>query len=156
LVGSGLSKSGNDLILKVNGSTTNQVTLKDFFLGGDNLVETFTFETGGQLTAAQIFGAFGIAMPTPVAAFDNTVQGTAGNDGALNGTAQRDLLLGYNGNDSLSGGAGNDRLEGGNGNDTLVGGQGNDTLLGGRGDDTYVFSAGSGQDVIDNTGGGYD
>ena len=155
-VGSGLSKSGNDLILKVNGSTTNQVTLKDFFLGGDNQVETFTFETGGQLTAAQIFGAFGIAMPTPVAAFDNTVQGTAGNDGALNGTAQRDLLLGYNGNDSLSGGAGNDRLEGGNGNDTLVGGQGNDTLLGGRGDDTYVFSAGSGQDVIDNTGGGYD
>lgn len=155
-VASGLTKSGNDLILKVNGSTTNQVTLKDFFLGGDNLVETFTFETGGQLTAAQIFGAFGIAMPTPTAAFDNTVQGSTGNDAALNGTAQRDLLQGFNGNDQLFGDAGNDRLEGGNGNDSLNGGAANDTLLGGRGDDTYIFAAGGGQDIIDNTGGGYD
>jgi Ca2+-binding RTX toxin-like protein len=155
-VSSGLTKSGNDLILKVNASTTNQVTLKDFFLGGDNVVETFTFVTGGQLTAAQIFGAFGIAMPTPAAAFDATTQGTTGNDAALNGSAVRDLLQGFNGNDVLFGDAGNDRLEGGNGNDTLKGGAGNDNLLGGRGDDTYVFAAGGGQDVIDNVGGGFD
>lgn len=156
-VASGLGKSGNDLVLKVNGSTANQVTLKDFFLGGDNLVETISFETGGQLTASQIFGAFGLPVPTaPAAAFDSVVQGTSGNDAALNGTAQRDLLQGFNGNDQLSGAAGNDRLEGGNGNDTLNGGAGNDTLVGGRGDDTYVFAAGGGQDVIDNIGGGFD
>ncbi|TIH08376.1 calcium-binding protein [Pseudomonas leptonychotis] len=156
-VASGLGKSGNDLVLKVNGSTANQVTLKDFFLGGDNLVETISFETGGQLTASQIFGAFGLAVPTaPAAAFDSAVQGTSGNDAALNGTAQRDLLQGFNGNDQLSGAAGNDRLEGGNGNDTLNGGAGNDTLVGGRGDDIYVFAAGGGQDVIDNIGGGFD
>ncbi|WP_160016445.1 calcium-binding protein [Pseudomonas sp. 8BK] len=156
-VASGLGKSGNDLVLKVNGSTANQVTLKDFFLGGDNLVETISFETGGQLTASQIFGAFGLPVPTaPAAAFDSVVQGTSGNDAALNGTAQRDLLQGFNGNDQLSGAAGNDRLEGGNGNDTLNGGAGNDTLIGGRGDDTYVFAAGGGQDVIDNIGGGFD
>ncbi|WP_415755590.1 calcium-binding protein [Pseudomonas leptonychotis] len=156
-VASGLGKSGNDLVLKVNGSTDNQVTLKDFFLGGDNLVETISFETGGQLTASQIFGAFGLPVPTaPAAAFDSVVQGTSGNDAALNGTAQRDLLQGFNGNDQLSGAAGNDRLEGGNGNDTLNGGAGNDTLIGGRGDDTYVFAAGGGQDVIDNIGGGFD
>ncbi|MCW2292450.1 Ca2+-binding RTX toxin-like protein [Pseudomonas sp. BIGb0408] len=156
-VASGLGKSGNDLVLKVNGSSTNQVTLKDFFLGGDNLVETISFDTGGQLTAAQIFGAFGLAVPAAsAAAFDSVVQGTGGNDAALNGTAQRDLLQGFNGNDQLSGAAGNDRLEGGNGNDTLSGGTGNDTLVGGRGDDTYVFAAGGGQDVIDNIGGGFD
>ncbi|MFI8744760.1 calcium-binding protein [Pseudomonas sp. NPDC077186] len=156
-VASGLGKSGNDLVLKVNGSTANQITLKDFFLGGDNLVETISFETGGQLTAAQIFGAFGLAMPTaPAAAFDTVVQGSSGDDAALNGTAQRDLLQGFNGNDQLFGGAGNDRLEGGSGNDTLNGGAGNDTLIGGRGDDTYVFAAGGGQDVIDNSGGGFD
>jgi Ca2+-binding RTX toxin-like protein len=156
-VASGLGKSGNDLVLKVNGSTANQVTLKDFFLGGDNLVETISFETGGQLTASQIFGAFGLPVPTaPAAAFDSVVQGTSGNDAALNGTAQRDLLQGFNGNDQLSGAAGNDRLEGGNGNDTLNGGAGNDTQVGGRGDDTYVFAAGGGQDVIDNIGGGFD
>lgn len=155
-VASGLTKSDNDLILKVNGSITNQVTLKDFFLGGDNLVETFTFETGGQLTAAQIFGAFGITMPTPISAYDNTAQGSMGNDAALNGTTQRDLLQGFNGNDMLYGDIGNDRLEGGNGSDSLNGGAGNDTLVGGWGDDTYVFVAGGGQDVIDNSGGGYD
>jgi hypothetical protein len=47
-------KSGNDLILKVNGSSANQVTLKNYFLAGNNLVETIDFETGGQLTAEQI------------------------------------------------------------------------------------------------------
>ncbi|WP_284085086.1 calcium-binding protein [Acinetobacter haemolyticus] len=63
-VGNYLNKSGNDLILKVNGSNTNKVTVKNFFLGGDHLVETFQFETGGQLTAEQIFGAFGLTIPT--------------------------------------------------------------------------------------------
>ncbi|WP_417662826.1 calcium-binding protein [Pseudomonas sp.] len=155
-VASGLGKSGNDLILKVDGSTANQITLKDFFLGGDNLVETMSFETGGQLTAAQIFGAFGLAMPAAPVAFDNVAQGTSGDDAGLNGAALHDLLQGFNGNDQLSGAAGNDRLEGGNGSDTLNGGIGNDTLVGGRGDDTYVFAVGGGQDVIDNIGGGFD
>jgi Ca2+-binding RTX toxin-like protein len=63
-VGSGLMKSGNDLILKVNGSSANQITLKNYFLAGNNLVETIDFETGGQLTAEQIFGAFGLTIPT--------------------------------------------------------------------------------------------
>jgi len=63
-VGSGLTKSGNDLILKVNGSTVNQVTLKNYFLAGDNLVETIDFETGGQLTAEQLFNAFGLTLPS--------------------------------------------------------------------------------------------
>ncbi len=156
-VASGLGKSGNDLVLKVNGSSANQVTLKDFFLGGDSLVETISFETGGQLTAAQIFGAFGLAVPSSSAAvFDSVVQGASGDDVELSGTALHDLLQGFNGNDQLFGGAGNDRLEGGNGNDTLHGGTGNDFLVGGRGDDTYVFSANGGQDVIDNSGGGAD
>ncbi|WP_319822840.1 calcium-binding protein, partial [Acinetobacter sp. YK3] len=62
-VGSYLTKSGDDLILKVNGSNTNKVTVKNFFLAGQYLVETFQFETGGQITAEQIFGAFGVTMP---------------------------------------------------------------------------------------------
>ncbi|AZM81357.1 hypothetical protein EIP87_04780 [Pseudomonas aeruginosa] len=155
-VGSGLTKSGNDLILKISGSTTGQVTLKDFFLGGDSLVENIVFETGGSLAAEQIFGAFGLGMPEPQRLFDNQVEGGAGDDTSLSGTTQRDLLQGFNGNDLLRAGTGNDRLEGGNGNDTLHGEGGNDTLVGGRGDDTYVFAAGGGQDMIDNNGGGFD
>src|SRR3546814_18158233 len=42
------------------------------------------------------------------------------------------------------------------GNDTLVGDAGSDSLIGGAGDDDYVVAVGSGTDVIDNTGGGFD
>nr|WP_256939073.1 calcium-binding protein [Acinetobacter harbinensis] len=67
-IGQYLNKSGNDLVLKLDGSNTNKVTVKDFFLGGDKIVETFSFETGGSLTASQIFGAFGLTMPAAVPA----------------------------------------------------------------------------------------
>jgi Ca2+-binding RTX toxin-like protein len=46
-----------------------------------------------------------------------------------------------NGNDSLLGSSGNDRLQGGKGNDYLQGTEGNDV---------YIFSAGDGQDIINN------
>lgn len=154
-VASGLMKSGDDLVMQVDGGP-DQVTLTDFFLGGDAVIETIEFETGGQLTSDQIYGAFGLSEPTPASGFSQTVAGTSGDDSALDGGADADLIQGFNGDDALSGGAGNDRLEGGNGHDTLSGGLGDDTLIGGRGNDTYRFSSGDGQDVIDNVGGGND
>ena len=154
-VASGLMKSGNDLVLKVNGGP-DQVTLTDFFVGGDAVVETIEFETGGQLTSGQIYGAFGLSEPTPPAGFSQSVEGTSGDDSTLDGSSNNDRVQGFNGNDTLAGAAGDDRLEGGNGNDSLSGGLGADTLIGGRGNDTYHFSSGDGQDVIDNVGGGND
>ncbi|MCU7840567.1 MAG: hypothetical protein KZQ94_14455, partial [Candidatus Thiodiazotropha sp. (ex Troendleina suluensis)] len=154
-VASGLLKSGDDLVLRVNGGP-DQVTLNNFFLGGDYLVETIEFATGGELTAAQIFGAFGLSIPVATSDFAQTISGSSTNDGALNGADQADLILGYNGDDDLLGDAGDDRLEGGNGADSLTGGSGDDALVGGRGDDTYIFRAGDGQDLIDNRGGGVD
>ncbi|WP_422463575.1 calcium-binding protein [Endozoicomonas sp. ALB115] len=154
-VSSGLVKSGDDLILRVAGGP-NQVTLKNFFLGGEHLVETMTFDTGGQITSDQIFGVFGLPVPNPSADYDNTLEGTTGDDASLAGTVQNDLVKGFNGDDQLLGNAGNDRLEGSNGADTLNGGAGNDLLIGGRGNDTYVINAGGGQDVIVNSGGGSD
>ncbi|MEW8227865.1 MAG: calcium-binding protein [Candidatus Thiodiazotropha endolucinida] len=154
-VASGLLKSGDDLVLRVNGGP-DQITLRNFFLGDDHLVETIEFATGGALTAEQIFGAFGLAMPAETSDFVQTIDGTSASDGALSGGDQADLIAGYNGDDALVGGAGDDRLEGGNGADTLTGGTGNDQLVGGRGNDTYIFNAGDGQDIIDNLGGGLD
>ncbi len=154
-VASGLMKSGDDLVLKVNGGP-DQVTLKDFFLGGAAVVETIEFESGGQITSGQIYGAFGLSEPTPSAGFSQTLTGTAGDDSGLVGSSDSDQIQGFNGDDALEGAAGDDLLEGGNGNDSLKGGLGADTLIGGRGDDTYLFSAGDGQDVIDNVGGGAD
>jgi Ca2+-binding RTX toxin-like protein len=83
-------------------------------------------------------------------------QGTLGND-VLQGFTTADTLSGLGGNDSIYGNAGDDTLHGnegvdklyGNaGNDILNGGAGNDSLDGGAGSDIYMFSRGSGQDVI--------
>jgi hypothetical protein len=52
----------------------------------------------------------------------------------------------------LVGNDGNDTLDGQSGDDTLTGGAGDDSLVGGSGDDTYIFSAGFGQDFIDDSG----
>ncbi|MGI2030727.1 hypothetical protein, partial [Endozoicomonas acroporae] len=74
--------------------------------------------TGGQITAARIFAAFGLAIPTPSENSHNEVDGTAGDDASLAGTTNVDHIRGFNGDDQLSGDGGDDLLEGGNGHDT--------------------------------------
>lgn len=128
-VSSGLMKSGNDLVLRVNKSNQNKVTLKDFFKGGTNIVETIRFETGGSLNAKQIFELFKVPMVNPESPYAHTINGTERDDVNLTGMADTDLIRGLAGNDHLVGGTGND---------------------------TYVFTPGFGQDTIDNTGGGFD
>lgn len=96
--------------------------------------------------------------------------GTSGRD-LIRGVGGADTLFGMGGDDKLVGGDGDDYLSGGNGSfsgsgsdilvggagvDTLVGEDGNDLLQGGAGDDKYLYKAGNGKDVIDNTGGGTD
>ncbi|WP_299960841.1 hypothetical protein [uncultured Roseobacter sp.] len=69
----------------------------------------------------------------------------------VNGTADDDLLtLGFvdGHGDVIT--AGSDTIYGHDGNDTLDGGAGEDILMGGEGTDTFVFSLGSGQDVIED------
>ncbi|MGB3165783.1 MAG: calcium-binding protein, partial [Alteraurantiacibacter sp.] len=53
------------------------------------------------------------------------------------------LLQGFGGNDIITGGWGIDRI---------VGGTGDDRMVGGDEDDVYVFSAGFGRDIIDDSG----
>src|SRR3954452_4144253 len=63
-----------------------------------------------------------------------TIRGTSGNDQgvhALNGSADGDLMNGFDGNDELFSNGGNDNMHGDAGNDTLSGGDGNDVLDGG-------------------------
>jgi Ca2+-binding RTX toxin-like protein len=64
--------------------------------------------------------------------FGNNSPSTAADNGAntLRGTAGRDHLKGFGGNDTLAGGtAGDDWLEGGLGNDRLAGGSGKDSFV---------------------------
>lgn len=80
---------------------------------------------------------------------NDTLDGGAGND-TLDGGAGYDYLYGGDGNDILNGGDGDDYLNGGYGINILDGGAGNDVLYGGRGDDTFIFTKGSGHDIIYN------
>ncbi|MGK8265597.1 calcium-binding protein [Moraxella nonliquefaciens] len=165
-VGSGLLMSGNDLILRVNGSTTNQVTLKDFFGSADSVIETIKFETGGQIDYKRIYELFGKEVPTksdesalpPAVSPDvhDDAPLTISKDNHIIADARDNKLYGADGHDQLQGLAGADTLDGKAGHDILIGGSGNDILIGGSGNDLYYFTKDFGKDTIVNTGGGYD
>src|SRR5262245_9030863 len=79
-----------------------------------------------QLTSANITFADGSRLVFG----DNS---TARNDEAANvltGGSGRDLLFGFEGNDTINGGAGIENLDGGDGNDTLDGGPDGDGMNG--------------------------
>ncbi|WP_271271490.1 calcium-binding protein [Aliamphritea hakodatensis] len=132
-VASGLVKSGNDLILRISGSATNQVRIANFFTVA-NTIEKLEFEVGGQITAAQLYGAFGSAAPTATL--------TSG-----------ELMFGDGQANTLTGDTANDMLFGGRGDDTLQGNAGDDQLFGGAGDDVYLIGASHGKDTIIDTEG---
>lgn len=108
------------------------------------------------LTPAQAAAAFDV---------DKVLVGTNLLGDTIEGTADRDLMVGLGGNDGLSGLAGDDRLSGGEGNDSLSGDDGNDMLSGGAGNDTLfggtgenLLTGGAGADVFvfDPSGDGND
>jgi Ca2+-binding RTX toxin-like protein len=107
--------------------------------GSDTLISMDTLQFAGQS-----FGAF--------------VFGTNGNDAAVNGTNNGELLLGLAGNDTLNGNGGADFLLGGAGSDRLNGGGGNDTAVFTGPLSAYGFSLdGSGNLVVtDNRAGSPD
>lgn len=87
---------------------------------------------------------------------DDWLWANGGNDNVRAGSGN-DVVLGLDGDDTLRGGRGEDDLQGGNGRDKLNGGQDNDrldggadndTLTGGQGEDSFIFSAGTGRDIV--------
>ena len=102
-------KSGNDLVLNIGGGS-DKVTLKNWFLGGDYVVPTIRFAAGGEISANQIFGAFGLTNPNPQGslaytdlpderAFGNVFVGTGAAEGII-GSSDDDFIDGGNGNDT--------------------------------------------------------
>jgi len=120
------SRSGNDLVLSING-TTDQLTIQGWGYGNDYRIERVEFADGTVWDA-------GFLSADPIL-----------------GTEQADDLEAWAGeNATLQGLGGDDTLYGNDGNDTLDGGTGNDYLSGDMGNDVYVFGLGGGQDIIDD------
>ncbi|MDI4497606.1 hypothetical protein E6P70_03180 [Moraxella nonliquefaciens] len=149
-VGSGLLMSGNDLILRVNGSTTNQVTLKGFFGSADSVIETIKFETGGQIDYKRIYELFGKEVPTKSdeSAPPPAVSPDVHDDAPLTISKDNHIIADVRDN-KLYGADGHDQLQGLAGADTLDGKAGHDILIGGSGNDPYYFTKGFGKDTID-------
>ncbi|WP_189799501.1 calcium-binding protein [Tateyamaria sp. syn59] len=131
--------SGNDLYLALPGD--GQLGASGRVLGGRGH-DTMRGSEGNE----EFFGGQG----------RDELEGNDGDD-LLVGNASKDTLRGGEGDDVLIGGRGSDLLFGGQDDDTLMGKSGRDRLLGGRGDDTleggsgadtFLFSLGSGEDVI--------
>lgn len=76
-IASGLMRSNDDLILKVSG-TADQLTIEDFFMGGESAVGSISFASGGSISADQIFGAYGISDPNPTNVSSSQHQSTLG------------------------------------------------------------------------------
>lgn len=173
------SRTGDDLLVTVNGNAANTVRVTNHFLGGDYALDYLQPATGSMLTTAQINAKVG-GSGTPPGGSGGTVPsqgndadypskkngtaageqivGTSGRD-LISGLGGNDTLFGMGGDDKLVGGDGDDYLSGGNGsytgsgNDILIGGNGNDTLVGEDGDDTMFGGAGDDKYVY---GGGSD
>ncbi|PWK30688.1 calcium-binding protein [Cupriavidus plantarum] len=70
-------------------------------------------------------------------------------DNVVTGNTASNVLYGGAGNDTISDGGGSSSVS-----DTLDGGAGDDLLIGGFGKTTYVFSRGTGHDIVDERGAG--
>jgi Ca2+-binding RTX toxin-like protein len=155
-------KSGDNLIVRVDGDENHQVTINNWFLGTEYQLYAIQPSGANGITAATINNMFPpsdaeadtITVPAD-STFDGRRYGTSA-DEQLIGTSGNDIIRGYQGADNLFAQGGDDWLLGGSGNDYLDGGTGNDMLHAGAGDDRYVFKAGYGEDTIDNSGGGTD
>lgn len=153
-----LSRTGNDLVLKING-TTDQVTVKNYFGTGTTstwAVEEIRFTD----SPATVWNAAYINAQTFTGGPGNdTMVGFNTNDVMFGGDGH-DNISGRDGNDTLHGEAGNDTLNGENGDDVLMGGAGTDTLVGGANNDQLVGDAdndnlqgGTGNDTLDGGAG---
>ena len=136
-------REGNNLILR-HQNGIDRLTVHNHFMGPNNhyKINAVEFSDGTSFTTEQ--------FESQIAYY--------GTDNAENifGQDSAESIYGLGGNDYIDGRGGDDRLFGGAGNDRLKGGSGNDILNGGAGDDHYYYTSGSGQDIIDQTGGGKD
>jgi Ca2+-binding RTX toxin-like protein len=108
-----LSRSGNDLVLALDGSD-DRITVRYWQSGDWNRVEQVAFADGTMWDATAL-AAMVAALP----------------------------FVGTDGDDRLTGGDGADTFDGGAGNDTLLGGYGGDTYLFERGDGQDSIEEGS-------------
>ena len=143
-------KHGDDLVIRINDpanpAATDQLTIRNWFLGGQYRIDTFQFADGTNLSGDVLAGS---AVPV---GDPSTISGGAGND-TIYGTGGDDVITDAGGTNTIYGGDGDDTVTA-TGSSTVYGGAGNDSLRAvGGGNDTYVFNRGDDNDTIADGGG---
>lgn len=128
---------GQDLLINFANSD-DQLRFTNWGKYSQRPLQTIEFQDG------TVWGSEKLAELIP----DSLAEGGLTNALTLVSESADKTVIGTTGNDYILGQVSDDQLYGGAGNDTLAGGIGNDSLNGGAGTDTYIFSFGSGQDVI--------
>lgn len=129
-----------------SGSPSDSINISNAYINNNNVTTdlTATLLAQGQSSNVNANSAvFGRETPT-LSAPD--VNGTGGDDTAVNGTNEADSIDALAGNDRIRGRGGDDEINGGAGNDYIFAEDGADTVLGGDGDDIIFGNAGD--DVI--------
>lgn len=147
-----LSRVGDNLVLKING-TPDQLTVLTHFRSTSRQIEAIEFADGSKWDTVEISKR--VLQPTDG---DNILFGTQDAD-AIDGAGGNDIIVSRNGNDSIIGGTGDDVLYGGElyrdpqrpfiGNywthakSTYHNAPGT-----ANGNDTYIFGRGFGNDIV--------
>ncbi|MBA5249267.1 MAG: type I secretion C-terminal target domain-containing protein, partial [Gammaproteobacteria bacterium] len=122
------ANSGLDLVLS-HSNGTDQITIKDWFVGSNYHIERFEY-ADGTIINASIYDDMTLIL-----------QGSSADDSLR--------VLSNNFKNHLFGLAGDDTLTGGNRSDTLEGGTGDDILTGNAGTDTFFYGyKNAGNDTI--------
>jgi hypothetical protein len=147
-----VQQSGNDLIVKINGSagpTTFALLPTSSSDGSSVNVTNFASSAGYNITGASGISAandliiIGGSTATTVSAGMSAISVPAYGIYIPATNTGDDIIVGSSAADNISAGVGNDWIDGGAGNDTIVGGAGRDVLIGGGGDDNIQAGAGS-------------
>src|SRR5450830_1649362 len=159
-----LSRSGDDLLLVLNGSDDSLRVQSWFNADGASAyaVDSIAFADGtvwnGATVKAKVLASTAANDTLTGYAGADSLDGGAGGDNlqagdgndTVRGGIGQDTVYGGAGNDNVQGNEGNDTVYGDAGNDTVDGGSGNDYVSGGAGADVYVFGKGGGQDTVYN------
>ncbi|WP_305955954.1 calcium-binding protein, partial [Pseudomonas sp. D(2018)] len=140
-------EAGNDMLLGGNGNDTLEGGAGDDLLDGGSGTDTMA---GGSGNDVYVVSQSSDSVSEAAGEGTDTVRASVNYNLGAN---LENLELTGSSNLRGTGNALDNRLLGNSGSNILDGGAGNDWLAGRRGSDTYLYGAGTGNDVVDNSGG---
>jgi hypothetical protein len=134
-----MTRSSYDLIIRVNGDSEDEITVKNYFSSSGYQIDNITFTDGTEWSTSDI------------STLSAQIFGTENNDEIRSFTGSSS----YSSDQTIYAYDGDDTITGSYGNEKFIAGKGDDKISGGRGNDTYIFNIGDGKDILTDYDYGY-